>query len=71
MNFKICGPKAKDQRPIHQPSKTARMKGMESPYIFVLQNLAMRQGNISLKGEGNKVTGREGNKIIETIYRCA
>jgi hypothetical protein len=31
----------------------------------------MRQGNISLKGEGNKVMGMEGNKIIETIYRCA
>jgi hypothetical protein len=30
----------------------------------------MRQGNLSLKGEEIQVMGREGNKIIETIYRC-
>ena len=23
------------------------------------------------RGEGNKIIGREGNKLIERIYRCA
>ena len=39
-------------------------------YRLFKRNLLLTYGILTLKGEGNKVTGREGNRIYERIYRC-